>query len=397
MFEHLEMAPADAILGLTDAFKRDQNPEKINLGVGVYKDTTGKTPVLKAVHLAEERILDRENTKSYLPIVGDLEYGRLTRELLFGAGSAIEEKKCAYTAHTPGGTGGLRVAADFLKRCFGQAVVWMSDPTWANHPAIFDAAGLDVKTYPYYDAEDKSVAFDAMLETLKEARRGDVVLLHACCHNPSGVDFSIEQWKALSLLLKEQGLLPLVDFAYQGFGDGLEEDARGLRILADTVDELLVCSSYSKNFGLYRDRCGAVTIVGKSEDASARAMSHIKKVIRANYSNPPALGGMIVKEVLSDAALREMWEQEVADMRERINGMRGLFVKSLKEAGVKQDFSFIKQQRGMFSFSGLTREQVADLRLKYSIYIVSSGRINVAGMTEANMNVLCDAIAEVLK
>ncbi|MCK5863152.1 MAG: aminotransferase class I/II-fold pyridoxal phosphate-dependent enzyme, partial [Candidatus Hydrogenedentes bacterium] len=216
-------------------------------------------------------------------------------------------------------------------------------------------------------------------------------------HNPSGVDFSIEQWKALSLLLKEQGLLPLVDFAYQGFGDGLEEDARGLRILADTVDELLVCSSYSKNFGLYRDRCGAVTIVGKSEDASARAMSHIKKVIRANYSNPPALGGMIVKEVLSDAALREMWEQEVADMRERINGMRGLFVKSLKEAGVKQDFSFIKQQRGMFSFSGLTREQVADLRLKYSIYIVSSGRINVAGMTEANMNVLCDAIAEVLK
>lgn len=397
MFEHLEMAPADAILGLTEAFKRDTTPGKINLGVGVYKDTSGKTPVLQSVHLAEERLLAEENTKSYLPIVGDAEYGRLTRGLLFGTETKIEQKKCACTAHTPGGTGALRVAGDFIKRCFGNAAVWMSDPTWANHPAIFDAAGLEVKTYSYYDAENKAVAFDAMLESLKEAPRGDVVLLHACCHNPSGVDLSIEQWRTLSVFLKERELLPLVDFAYQGFADGLEEDAQGLRIVADAVDEMLVCSSYSKNFGLYRDRCGAITIIGQSEDTAARAMSHVAKVIRSNYSNPPALGGMIVTTILSDPALSEMWKREVAEMRERINGMRSLFVESLKAAGVKQDFSFIKQQRGMFSFSGLNREQVAALRLKHAIYIVSSGRINVAGMTEANMTVLCEAIAEVLQ
>ncbi|HDP35584.1 MAG TPA: aspartate/tyrosine/aromatic aminotransferase [Candidatus Hydrogenedentes bacterium] len=397
MFEQLEMAPADAILGLTEAFKRDTTPNKINLGVGVYKDAGGKTPVLESVRLAQERILAAEKTKSYLPIIGDVEYGRLTRALLLGPANDIDAQKRASTAHTPGGTGALRVAADFLRRCHDKATVWISDPTWANHPAIFDAAGAETKTYPYYDTESKSIAFDDMLEALEGAPRGDVVLLHACCHNPSGVDLSLEQWRALAKLMKARELLPLVDFAYQGFGDGLDEDAAGLRILADGVDELLICSSYSKNFGLYRERCGALTVVGNSEDSAARAMSHVEKVIRANYSNPPALGGLIVAEILSDPDLRDLWQGEVAAMRERINGMRALFVDSLKAAGVAQDFSFIKEQRGMFSFSGLTRDQVAVLRLKHAIYIVSSGRINVAGMTESNMKTLCAAIAEVLQ
>ncbi len=397
MFDHLEMAPADAILGLTEAFKRDKTPNKINLGVGVYKDANGETPVLESVRLAEAHVLKAEATKSYLPIAGDPEYGALTRALLLGESNAIDAEDRALTAHTPGGTGALRVAADFIKRCFGEVAVWMSDPTWANHPAIFDAAGLETKAYPYYDADARGVAFDAMRDALQEAPRGDVVLLHACCHNPSGVDLDAEQWRALSAIIKERGLLPLVDFAYQGFGDGLSEDAEGLRILCDTVADLLICSSYSKNFGLYRDRCGALTVVGASHDAAARAMSHIEKVVRANYSNPPALGGAIVKEILTDAKLRATWEREVSDMRTRINGMRVLFVDSLKNAGVKQDFSFIKRQRGMFSFSGLTREQVVELRTKYAIYIVGSGRINVAGMTEANMETLCTALAKVLQ
>ena len=396
MFEHLEMAPADAILGLTEAFKRDKTPGKINLGVGVYKDASGTTPVLQSVRTAQERVVAAETSKGYLPITGDPDFGSVTRELLFGTGNAIDTAKRACTAHTPGGTGALRAAADFIKRCFEGAAVWVSDPTWANHPAIFDAAGLEVKTYPYYDGESKGLAFEAMLEALKAAPQGDVVLLHACCHNPSGVDLNQQQWKTVAKILKERGLLPLIDFAYQGFGDGLEEDAAGMRCVADTVDELLICSSYSKNFGLYRDRCGALTIVGQSEDAAARAMSHAEKVIRANYSNPPALGGMIVKEILNDAELTDLWKREVTDMRTRINGMRSLFVESLKEVGVAEDFSFIKEQRGMFSFSGLNRDQVAALRTKYAIYIVGSGRINVAGMTEANMKVLCRAIAEVL-
>lgn len=397
MFEKLEMAPADAILGLTEAFKRDTTPGKINLGVGVYKDAAGNTPVLQSVRLAQEKIFANEATKTYLPITGDPDFGRLTQLLLFGSDSAVLAKKRACTAHTPGGTGALRAAADFIKRCCGDTAVWVSDPTWANHPAVFDAAGLEVKTYPYYDTEKKDLAFGAMIESLKGAPSGDVVLLHACCHNPSGVDLTLEQWKKLARFLKERNLMPLVDFAYQGFGEGLEEDAAGLRIFADTLDEMLICSSYSKNFGLYRDRCGAVTVVGHSEDSAMRAMSHIEKVIRANYSNPPALGGMIVKEILSDESLAAMWRAEVTEMRERINGMRSLFVDSLKAAGVQEDFSFIKRQRGMFSFSGLNKEQVAALRSKYAIYIVGSGRISVAGMTEGNMKKLCDCIAEVLK
>ncbi len=397
MFERLEMAPPDAILGLTEAFKKDARPEKINLGVGVYKDAQDRTPVLDSVKAAERTLLEKETTKNYMPMTGDPAYGKAVQELVFGADSAISRDKRARTAHTPGGTGALRVAADFLFRCHGKCTVWMSDPTWANHQAIFEAAGHAVKYHPYYDAGTRGLAFDAMLAALEQVPAGDVVLLHGCCHNPSGIDPEPAQWQAIAAAAAKAGWLPLVDFAYQGFADGLEEDAAGLRILCRAVSELIVCSSFSKNFGLYRERCGAFTLVAGDSDTADRAFSQAEKAIRANYSNPPAHGALIITTILSDPALRAQWEQEVTDMRDRINGMRKLFVDTLKAKGVDRDFSFITRQKGMFSFSGLTKDQVNALREKYALYIVGSGRINVAGMTETNMDSLCGAIADVLK
>jgi len=397
MFERLEMAPPDAILGLTEAFKKDTRPEKINLGVGVYKDAQDRTPVLDSVKAAERLLLEKEATKNYMPITGDPAYGKAVQELVFGAGSAINRDQRARTAHTPGGTGALRVAADFIFRCYGKCTVWMSDPTWANHPAIFEAAGHAVKYHPYYNADTKGLAFDAMIAALEQVPAGDVVLLHGCCHNPSGIDPEPAQWQAIANAAAKAGWLPLVDFAYQGFADGLEEDATGLRILCNAVSELIVCSSFSKNFGLYRERCGAFTLVAGDSDAAEKAFSQVEKAIRANYSNPPAHGSLIITTILSDPALRAQWEQEVTDMRDRINGMRKLFVDTLKAKGVDRDFSFITRQKGMFSFSGLTKDQVNALREKYALYIVGSGRINVAGMTATNMDALCSAIADVLK
>ena len=397
MFERLEMAPPDAILGLTEAFKKDPRPEKINLGVGVYKDAKNDTPVLDSVKAAERLLLEKESTKNYMPIPGDPAYGKAVQALVFGADSAINRDNRARTAHTPGGTGALRVAADFIFRCYGARTVWMSDPTWANHPAIFEAAGHAVKYYPYYDATSKGLAFDAMIATLEQIPAGDIVLLHGCCHNPSGIDPVPAQWQAIANAAAKAGWLPLVDFAYQGFADGLEEDAAGLRALCAAVPELIVCSSFSKNFGLYRERCGAFTLVAGSADAAEKAFSQAEKAIRVCYSNPPAHGALIITTILSDPALRAQWEQELTAMRDRINGMRKLFVETLKAKGVQRDFSFITRQKGMFSFSGLTKDQVNTLREKYALYIVGSGRINVAGMTEANMDSLCTAIADVLK
>lgn len=397
MFEKIEMAPPDAILGLTDAFRKDTNPNKINLGVGIYKDEKGGTPTLESVKRAEKRLLEAGLPKTYLPIPGALEFGTAVRNLVFSPDHSVNTQNRACTAHTPGGTGALRVAADFLKRCMGAGSVWMSDPTWANHPAIFEAAGHSVKTYPYYDSQTRSVDFPAMLKALETAEKDDVVLLHACCHNPSGVDLSLDQWESVAGVVQERGLIPLVDFAYQGFGDGLEADASGVRMLCQKVKEALVCSSFSKNFGLYQERCGALTLVADTSESATRAFSQVEKAIRANYSNPPAHGGQIVTTIMGDPELRSLWENEVTTMRNRINGMRVLFVDTLKEIGVSQDFSFIKRQRGMFSFSGLTPEQVKELRSKYAVYIVGSGRINVAGMTPENIRPLCLAIADVLQ
>ena len=396
MFEALEMAPPDAILGLTEAFKKDPNPDKINLAVGVYKDATGKTPILQVVREAEKRLLESETNKSYLPIPGPPEYGTAVRQLLFGRYSALVAGGRGVSAQTPGGTGALRVAADFLKQKTGRDRIWCSKPTWANHPAVFRAAGLTVDNYPYLDASGTALDLDAMLGTLRQIPAGDIVCLHACCHNPSGVDPTLEQWAEIGQVLNEQGLLPLVDFAYQGFAEGLEIDATGPRRVADLVPELIVCSSFSKNFGLYAERVGALTLVAESPANAAIALSHLKRCIRTNYSNPPKHGGAIVATVLGDDALRARWTEELDAMRTRVNGMRQLFADTMRARGVDRDFAFITRQRGMFSFSGLTPEQVDRLRGEFSIYVVRSGRVNVAGMTARNMPRLCAAVAAVL-
>ena len=396
MFDTLVAAPPDPILGLTEAFKKDTNPKKVNLGVGVYKDAGGQTPVLKSVKRAEERILSAEQTKNYLPIEGNAEFDRATLELLFGAQHALVTTGRAVTAQAPGGTGALRVAADFIASTLGKRTVWLSDPTWPNHPNVFHAAGLATNTYPYFDKQRNAVNFAGMMDALAIIPEGDIIVLHGCCHNPTGVDLSLAQWEAVAAVIAERKLLPVVDFAYQGFADGLSEDAAGLAVLADRGQEMLVASSYSKNFGLYNERVGALTVVGQDQSAAEITLSHIKRVIRANYSNPPSHGAAIVATVLTDAELRTIWEGEVQEMRDRINTMRHLFVETLHEKGVTQDFSFIANQRGMFSFSGLTPDQVKALRERYAIYIVGSGRISVAGMTEGNMEYLCSAIADVL-
>ena len=396
MFEQFTQAPPDAILGLTEAFRKDTNPKKINLGVGVYKDESGNTPILASVKQAEIRVLNAEKTKTYLPIEGSPAYNSATQTLLFGADHEIIRSKRAATAQAPGGTGALRIAADTLAKLTKGVTVWISNPTWPNHPSVFQAAGLGVKSYPYFDPKTNDVDFEGMMATLREIPSGDVLLLHGACHNPTGVDLTPEQWKAVAQVVVERKLLPLVDFAYQGFASGLMEDAIGLHTIADTGVELLVANSYSKNFGLYNERAGALTVIAKNEEDAQTILSHVKQAIRANFSNPPAHGSAIVETILNDPQLRAQWEGEVGEMRDRINSMRHLFVETLNEKGVKRDFSFIARQRGMFSFSGLTPEQVKALRDDYAIYIVGSGRISVAGMAESTMDYLCTAIAEVL-
>ncbi|WP_164119813.1 amino acid aminotransferase [Serratia marcescens] len=396
MFEKITAAPADPILGLTDIFRADARPNKINLGIGVYKDETGKTPVLTSVKKAEQYLLENETTKNYLGIEGIPAFASCTQELLFGKESPIVADRRARTAQTPGGTGGLRVAADFIANQTSAKRIWISNPSWPNHKNVFSAVGLEVLEYAYYDAANHALDFDGLLNSLKQAQAGDVVLFHGCCHNPTGIDPTPEQWAQLAELSVANGWLPLFDFAYQGFANGLEEDAQGLRIFAAKHKELIVASSYSKNFGLYNERVGACTIVAADAETADRAFSQVKAAIRANYSNPPSHGAAVVATILGNDALRAMWEQELTDMRQRIHRMRQLFVNTLQEKGAQQDFSFIIQQNGMFSFSGLTKEQVLRLREDFGVYAVNSGRVNVAGMTPDNMAPLCEAIVAVL-
>jgi len=396
MFATIEPAPPDPILGLTEAFAADPTPGKINLGVGVYKDAAGKTPLLDCVREAERRMAAAASPKSYLPIEGDLAYDRAVQELVFGKTGPLAGSDRMRTCQTPGGTGGLRVAADYLHTCHPTATVWLSDPTWANHPAIFEAAGVPTATYAYFNPHTNSLDFDAMLAALREIPEQDVVLLHGCCHNPSGADPTPAQWKQIAGVLAERSLLPLIDFAYQGFGDGLDEDAVGVRLIAEHCDELLVCSSFSKNFGLYNERVGALTLVAGSASAAEAVLSQIRVAVRRNYSNPPAHGAQVVRTILADAGLTKQWHDELTAMRNRINDMRKLFVETLAQTAPGRDFSFIVNQKGMFSFSGLNKEQVARLKKEHAIYIVGSGRLNVAGMTPANMPKLCQALAAVL-
>ena len=397
IFDNVQTAPPDAILGLTEAFNADTNPKKINLSVGVYQDADGTTPILQTVREAERRLLESEKSKSYRPIPGDAAYNRAVQALMFDD-PALTDSSRMVSAHTPGGTGALRVAGDLLCRIHGQVTVHVSDPTWANHDAVFRAAGLATATYPYYNASAFDLDFEAMMKGIEQVPAGDVIVLHACCHNPTGADPTAEQWERIATTLAQRRIVPLVDFAYQGLAEGLEPDALGVRALARHVPEMFIASSFSKNFGLYSERTGALSILAATPAAAEAVFSQLKTVIRANYSNPPAHGGSIVTTILGDAALRKQWEQEVAQMRDRINGIRATFARALDERGVKlspDGNGFITRQKGMFSFSGLSREQVERLRKEDSIYIVGSGRINVAGMNQANVPLVCDAIRKV--
>lgn len=396
MLELIEKAPPDPIFGLTDNFKKDPNPEKVNLGVGTFQDAQGKVPILECVGRAENILLKQQESKNYLGIEGTPEFTRCVQALLYGEEHEFIQSQRIVTVQTPGGTGSLRVAGEFIKKFCPQSKVWLSDPTWSNHNSVFQAAGFEIGIYPYYDYENKSLLFDQMIEALSKIPKGDVVLFHGCCHNPTGMDPTIEQWQELAKLTKEKGLLPFIDFAYQGFGHGLDEDAKGLRAFAWEGCEILVSSSYSKNFGLYNDRIGALSMVCADSNAAVNALSHIKAAIRANFSNPPAHGSLIVTTILGDPQLKELWLQELASMRDRINFMRELFTNKLKELNVKEDFSFITRQLGLFSFTGLNKQQVESLKDNYSIYIVGSGRINVAGLTHKNIDRISRAIADVL-
>jgi aspartate aminotransferase len=396
MFEKLELAPPDPILGLEEAFRRDPNPAKINLSVGVYKDAEGKTPIFQSVKKAEKFLLEKESSKNYLSIPGSAEYARAVQELVLGNTHPAVAEGRVVTAHTPGGTGALRVAADFLFKTGLAKRIWVSQPTWPNHPNVFRAAGLGVESYPYFDASTNTIAFDSMLAAIQQIPSGEVVLLHGCCHNPTGIDPTPDQWRQIADVVEQRHLLPLVDFAYQGLGEGIQEDALGVLALCRPGVELLIASSFSKNFGLYNERVGALTLAANSMAAAEAAFSQIKGSIRSNYSNPPFHGGAIVATIMQNPELRSEWESEVLAMRQRIKQMRRLFVNTLAKVNVQRDFSFIEKQSGMFSFSGLTKDQVLLLRSKFGIYIVDSGRINVAGMTEFNMEILCQAIAAVM-
>lgn len=396
MWQNIEAAPADSILGLTDAFRNDTSPQKVNLGVGVYKDEQGKTPILSCVKAAEKILLETEGTKSYLPISGDPVYGAEVQKLLFGEFSEVVTSGRAATAHAPGGTGALRVGGDLLKKFNPDAKLWISNPTWANHRGVFTTAGFELAEYDYYNSETKALDFDAMLVSLGRIPAGDIVLLHACCHNPSGVDLNAAQWKKVAAIGKEKGWCAYLDFAYQGFGESVEKDRCGVEEFAATGVDFFVASSFSKNFGLYNERTGALTIISPTAQQSAVAMSHLKTTIRVIYSNPPAHGGLVVAKILSNQELREQWLAELAGMRERIKAMRTALVEGLAGRGVKGDFSYITEQRGMFSFSGLSDEIVDWLRANKSIYVVGGGRINLAGLTQSNIDYVCDAIAEAL-
>ncbi len=395
MFGRLTALPADPILGLSIKYRADANPLKIDLGVGVYKNEAGDTTILNCVKKAEKYRLENELTKTYIGGAGSAKFNEQMTSLIFGDHQVISQNRVK-TASTPGGTGALRVAAEFIARCKGGAKIWLSNPTWANHKGVFNAAGLDVQEYPYYDYENKTLDFDAMLNALKALSSDDFVLLHACCHNPSGMDLNNEQWQQVAQVAKDVGFTPLIDMAYQGFGDGLEEDAYGVRLMANTVNNMILCSSCSKNFGLYRERIGACTVIGETPATTEIAFSIVLGVARTIYSMPPAHGAALVETILSSDELRHEWFNELTEMRNRINGNRKIIVDKLAEKGVERDFGFIANQKGMFSFLGITPEQVQRLQEEFSIYMVGSSRMSIAGIAPSNVDYLAESIAKVL-
>lgn len=396
MWRNIEAAPADSIFGLTEAFKSEVNPRKVNLGVGVYKDDQGNTPVLDCVKTAEKRLLEKEKTKSYLPIGGDPVYAKCVQRLIFGENSDVLQSGRAATVHAPGGTGALRIGAQLLHKFKTEGSVWVSTPTWANHIGIFSDTGFSIEQYPYYDKGSKGLNFSDFERCLLKVPAGDVVLLHACCHNPSGVDLNKDQWRRVAQIAQEKGWMPFLDFAYQGFSKGIHEDRIAVELMAEAGLDFFVASSFSKNFGLYNERTGALTIVAPSAGEAEVAMSHLKKTVRVIYSNPPAHGGLTVATVLSDEDLYKKWIGELDEMRNRIIAMRNALVDGLAKRNTGYDFSYIKEQSGMFSFSGLDDDTVSWLRSEKGVYVVGGGRINLAGLTSSNVDYVCDSIAEAL-
>ena len=385
------MAPSDPILGVTEAFVADQNPRKVNLGVGVYTDDSGKIPLLECVRHAESERLKNAAPRGYLPIDGLAAYDRAVQALVFGA-----QKSNIVTVQALGGTGGLKVGADFLKRLRPDAQVWISEPSWENHRQLFEAAGFVVNAYPYYDPRSHGLDFAGMQRALNALPAGAIVVLHACCHNPTGVDLTAEQWRAMLDIVVSRGLIPFLDLAYQGFAEGLEADSYAARLFSESTSPVFLSSSFSKSFSLYGERVGALSVVTASAEEAARVLSNLKRTVRTNYSNPPTHGGQIVATVLGDPQLKSLWDRELGAMRERIKAMRKELVHSLKALAPGVDFDFILNQRGMFSYSGLTKEQVQRLREEYSIYAIETGRICVAALTSRNVEHVAAAIAKVV-
>lgn len=392
----VSMAPRDPILGVTETFNADKHPNKVNLGVGIYYDDSGKVPVLECVRRAEQKLADAPLPRSYLPIDGLQTYDRAVQELLFGTGSEVVRDKRVVTVQTLGGTGGLKVGADFLRRLNADAGVWISDPSWENHQALFEYAGFRVSSYPYYDASTHGVKFDEMIRTLRKLAPGSVVVLHACCHNPTGVDLSPDQWEEVIDAVNASGLVPFLDIAYQGFAEGIEQDAHVVRRFAQSCPTFFVSSSFSKSLSLYGERVGALSIVTANADEGGRVLSQVKRVIRTNYSNPPTHGGKAAEMVLTTPELRALWDTELGAMRDRIKTMRGELVAKIRAIRADYDFSFIVRQRGLFSYSGLSKAQVQRLREEYSLYAIDSGRICVAAINSRNIDYVARAIASVL-
>ncbi len=396
MFESAPVNPPDSIFGLTEEFRSDPNPNKINLTVGMYQDENGQTPVMDCVKRAKEIILETGESHVYLPIAGMNDYNKRIPELVLGTDHSASASQRAYSAQTPGGTAALRVAGEMLAKRFNVQNIWMSEPTWANHKNIFPAAGLNTRTYHYLDDHGTSIHIDRLLDSLKQAEHGDAVLLHTVCHNPTGVDPSEEQWQQIFDVVLSKKLIPIFDFAYQGFGESVDADAFPIREYCRQANDAVICSSFSKNFNLYGERVGAITVVGPNAEDGKAVLSQAKAIIRAMYSNPPTHGAAIVNTVLNDNELKQQWLKELDAIRSRINDLRVQFVAAISQQIPDLNFSHITNQRGMFSYSGISGDVVDRLKNEHSIYLLRSGRINIAGMNSNNMDRLCDAIASVL-
>src|SRR3954469_12759231 len=397
LLSQVPLAPADPILGITEAFLGDMNQRKVNLGVGVYTDDAGKVPLLECVRRAEAERLKAAPPRNYLPIDGLAAYDRAVQELVFGKDASLIKEKRVVTVQALGGTGGLKIGADFLKQISPRSEVWISDPSWENHRQLFEAAGFTVRNYAYYDAKTRGLDFPGMCKALDALPAGAIVVLHACCHNPTGVDLSEANWAEVLGIVQKRGLIPFLDLAYQGFAEGLDKDAFAARLFAGAMSPVFLSSSFSKSFSLYGERVGAFSLVTSSDEESARVLSQLKRIVRTNYSNPPTHGSLLAATVLASPELRAMWDQELGAMRDRIKRTRLDLVAKIKERAPQAQFGHVIAQRGMFSYSGLTKEQVLRLRKDYSIYAIETGRICVAALNSKNIDYVAEAIAAVIK